>query len=119
MKTFNTNNLNAKDKAVIAALNALVKSKAKQERIASQIAIKTDDPILRQLMEAVNKSCRIMAEELLKEAGYKQPQSENTYKFLQTLSQDTSMEEPPKYLVENLLAAISNQEAMDSEYKCL
>ena len=57
----------AKDASVIAALRRLADSKTAQERIAAKL------PGI--LAKAVEKSTRIMAEDLLREAGYMLPQS--------------------------------------------
>ena len=103
-----------KDESVVSTLNSLAKSKAKQERIASQIASKTDNPVLRQLMEAVEKSSRLMAEDILREAGYMLPQSGNTHKLLQSLLENNTMENLPKEAIRELLDRLpNNDEAID------
>ena len=66
-----------KKEAVIAALRSLVSSKSEQEQLASLLPGK--------LAKALEKSNRIMAEDLLREAGYMLPQSGNVRQFLQEL----------------------------------
>ncbi len=99
-----------KDESVVSTLNSLAKSKGKQERIASQIAGKTDNPVLRQLMEAVEKSSRLMAEDILREAGYMLPQSGNTHKLLQSLLENNTMENLPKEAIRELLDRLPNND---------
>ena len=74
-----------KEKNVADALYALLKSKTVQERIARQLAENGDSPVLKQLAEAIAKSNRLMAEDILREAGYMLPQSGNTHSLLQSL----------------------------------
>lgn len=66
-----------KKEAVIAALRSLVASKSEQEQLASLLPGK--------LAKALEKSNHIMAENLLREAGYMLPQSGNVRQFLQEL----------------------------------
>ncbi|MEG2595694.1 MAG: 4Fe-4S binding protein [Ruthenibacterium sp.] len=80
----------AKASGVVSAMNALAHSKAKQEKIALQLAEKTDNPILQQLATAVAKSNRLMTEDILREAGYMLPQSKNTHAILRAM-----LENPP------------------------
>ena len=65
----------AKTDEVIAALRQLVGSKAEQELLAKGLP----GP----LAEAIKKSNRIMAEDLLRESGYMLPQSGNTRRLLE------------------------------------
>ena len=62
---------------VVEALRALVQSKAQAENIASQLPDT--------LSKAVAKSCRLMAEDLCREAGFMLPQSANTKEFLEQI----------------------------------
>ena len=85
-----------KEKNVADALYALLKSKTVQERIARQLAENGDSPVLKQLAEAIAKSNRLMAEDILREAGYMLPQSGNTHSLLQSLLNNPPGEEFPK-----------------------
>ncbi|MEG2123498.1 MAG: ferritin family protein [Clostridium sp.] len=95
---------------VVQAMKELSGSKAKQEKIALQIAETTDNPVLRQLAEAIAKSNRLMAEDIIREAGYMLPQSENTHLFLQSLLEHPISEDFPTEIVEKLLNMIPNNE---------
>ena len=92
----------AKTEEVIAALRQLVSSKAEQELIAQGLP----GP----LAEAIRKSNRIMAEDLLRESGYMLPQSGNTRRLLEDFL--SRREEPgfPIEAVEQLLASVSFNE---------
>jgi hypothetical protein len=63
----------------------LAESKAGQEQCARALMEHTDNPVLRQLAQALATSNRLMAEDLLREAGYMLPQSENTHALLRSL----------------------------------
>ena len=66
-----------KDDAVIAAMRALAASKTAQEQMASALP--------GTLAKALEKSNRIMAEDLLREAGYMLPQSGNAKALLEMM----------------------------------
>ena len=66
-----------KDNEVIAALRQLSGSKAEQEEMASALP--------GALAEALERSNRIMAEDLLREAGYMLPQSGNVRALLEEM----------------------------------
>ncbi|MDD4316411.1 MAG: 4Fe-4S binding protein, partial [Clostridia bacterium] len=63
-----------KNAAVVAAMNALLRSKSIQENIAAGLSGK--------FALAIEKSNRIMAEDIIREAGYMLPQSDNSKEFL-------------------------------------
>ncbi|MBT9775351.1 4Fe-4S dicluster domain-containing protein [Clostridium sp. MCC353] len=95
-----------KAEPVKMSLFALAQSKADQENIALQIAKNADDPVLAQLMEAAAKSNHLMAEDILREAGYMLPQSRNTRDFLKSLAENPPAEDFPVDAVEKLLRLI-------------
>lgn len=103
----------AKTEAVVAALKALMHSKAEQENIAAGLPGK--------LAAAVEKSNHIMAEDIIREAGFMLPQSNNTKTFLQSLLDSEQPEGFPKEVVEKLLEIFNkNEEEMKmSENKTL
>ena len=74
-----------KSENVVAALNAVAKSKSKQEKMALQLAEDTDKDGFARLMTAFAKSNRLVAEDLLREAGFMLPQSANTHHLLREL----------------------------------
>ncbi len=67
-----------KEDAVIAAQRTLASSKALQEQMAAAIPGK--------LAKAIERSSRIMREDILREAGYMLPQSGNAYSLLSGLA---------------------------------
>ena len=91
-----------KTDAVTAALRRLVRSKAEQETVAAGLP----GP----LAEAFRKSERIMAEDLLREAGYMLPQSGNTRDLLKEMLSYAQEPGFPAKAAERLLAAISFNE---------
>ena len=95
-----------KSDAVKKALFALSKSKIEQEKVAAGIVNSSDDPIVRQLALALSKSNRLMAEDLLREAGYMLPQSKNAKNFLQSLMDSPQPEDFPTEVVEKLLTIL-------------
>ena len=90
-----------KTESVVSGLNALLRSKSQQENIVAGLPGK--------LAKAIEKSNRIMAEDIIREAGYMLPQSQNTKNFLQSLL-DQNPEGLPKETVEKLLKALYGRE---------
>ena len=84
-----------KEETVAEALRGLIQSKARAERLASQLP--------GALSAAVEKSSRLMAEDLCREAGYMLPQSENSRAFLKRLKDYPGI---PADLVDVLLQTI-------------
>lgn len=88
-----------KSDLVVSALKALLRSKSGQENMAAAMG----GP----LAKAIEMSNHIMAEDLIREAGYMLPQSENTIQFLQSLLDGKQPEGFPKEAVEKLITLIS------------
>jgi rubrerythrin/NAD-dependent dihydropyrimidine dehydrogenase PreA subunit len=99
-----------KKNSVANTLTELAESKAIQEKAALQIAENTDNAVLRQLAEAIAKSNRLMSEDLLREAGFMLPQSENTHTLLQSLLDNPPFDDFPSEAVRKLLDKIPNNE---------
>lgn len=91
-----------KTERVTNALKALMRSKSEQEQIAMQLPGK--------LAVAIEKSNHIMAEDIIREAGYMLPQSENTKKFLQSLLEQKNAVGFPKETIVKLLEALNKNE---------
>lgn len=87
---------------VVSALFSAAKSKTQQEKHAAAIAATAKSGALRQIAEAIEMSNRMMAEDLIREAGYMLPQSDNVKYFLQSLL-DNPTEGLPRDKVERLL----------------
>lgn len=111
-----------KDDAVVQALNALASNKAKQEKIAEQIAEETKDPILRQLARAVVRSNRLMAEDIIREAGFMLPQSNQAYEFLSGQLNSKHPADFPEAAVKELLSTIAfhekKEEKLMEKWRC-
>lgn len=88
-----------KEEKVVEALRGLLQSKAKAENLAAQLPDA--------LSAAVEKSSRLMAEDLCREAGFMLPQSGNTREFLESIRDYPGI---PKETVENLLDTIQFNE---------
>lgn len=91
-----------KTEAVIGALKVLMRSKSEQENIAAGLPNK--------LAIAIEKSNLIMAEDIIREAGYMLPQSDNAKEFLRSLLEQKQTEGFPKETVEKLLKAFNGNE---------
>lgn len=102
-----------KTNEVVNAMNELLHSKSAQENIAAGVDGK--------LAIAIEKSNHIMQEDILREAGYMLPQSQNTKKFLQSLLANKQEEGFPKEIVEKLLQSFNkeNESKNMSENKTL
>lgn len=90
-----------KDKEVVDILFNLADNKIKQEILAKSLMENTEDKNMKLLLEAIMKSNRIMAEDVVREAGYMLPQSENSIKVLQQ-ENDISTQKTAKMLTEFL-----------------
>jgi rubrerythrin/NAD-dependent dihydropyrimidine dehydrogenase PreA subunit len=87
---------------VITALKALMRSKSEQENIAAGLPGK--------LAVAIGKSNHIMAEDIIREAGFMLPQSENVEGFLRELLEHNQPEGFPGEIVKKLLEAFNKNE---------
>ena len=99
-----------KEAKVVNALTSLAKSKAVQERVARELSESSGSAELRQLAAALEKSNRLMGEDLLREAGYMLPQSGNTHKFLQSLLDNPPAGDFPKDIVLRLLELLPDND---------
>lgn len=93
----------AKEERCAESLKSLAASKARQEAAAAGLAARTDDPVLRRLAEAVERSNRLMAEDLYREAGYMLPQSRNAHDLLAFLVSGQYSEDFPAEAAKRLL----------------
>ncbi|MEG0897165.1 MAG: 4Fe-4S binding protein [Ruthenibacterium sp.] len=100
----------SKETSVVGAMNALAESKAKQEKIALQLAQSTANPILRQFATAIAKSNRLMTEDILREAGYMLPQSDNAHRMLQSLIENPPTEDFPVETAKKLVQMLANND---------
>ena len=100
-----------KEDKVVEALRGLIQSKAQAENIASQLP--------GALSAAVEKSSRLMAEDLCREAGFMLPQSGNTRAFLEQIRSYPGI---PADVVDELFHTIqfneNQEEAKMERWKC-
>jgi rubrerythrin/Fe-S-cluster-containing hydrogenase component 2 len=91
-----------KIEAVENILKSLLRSKSKQEATAAGLSGK--------LAVAIEKSNRIMAEDIIREAGYMLPQSKNVKDFLKSLLDQNQTEGFPVEIVKKLLKLLDQTE---------
>lgn len=108
----------AKTDSVKAVLNSVAGRKADEEKAALQIAETAENDGLYRLMQAVARSERLVAEDIMREAGYMLPQSNNAHELLEGL-----IAKPPAgFPVEaakKLLNMIPNNEKKKKEGKVM
>ena len=101
----------AKKEEVVEALRAIIQSKTQAEKAAATLD--------NELGAAIEKSCRLMAEDLVREAGYMLPQSANTKAFLENIR---TIENIPADIVDKLLKTLDfNEKTEDKKmekWKC-
>jgi hypothetical protein len=98
-----------KSEAVKRALRLLSASKSRQEKIVVEISKRADSPALKKMSQALSQSNRIMAEDIMREAGYMLPQSQNVRAFIQALIDRPQSEDFPKAAAERLLAILKKE----------
>ena len=108
----------AKTDSVKAVLNSVAKRKADEEKAALQIAEATEKDGLYRLMKAVAKSERLVAEDIMREAGYMLPQSNNAHELLEELIAK-SPDGFPVETAKKLLNMIPNNENRKKEVKVM
>lgn len=106
-----------KTDAICTALRALAESKVKQEQIAAAVEATAEGAADRRLAQALRMSTRLMAEDLLREAGFMLPQSENVRELLLSLLKDAPTDFP-RTAAEKLLALYTKKD-MDQEEKVM
>ncbi len=108
----------AKTDSVKAVLNSVAQRKADEEKAALQIAEATEKDGLYRLMKAVAKSERLVAEDIMREAGYMLPQSNNAHELLEELIAK-SPDGLPVETAKKLLNMIPNNENEKKEVKAM
>lgn len=91
-----------KTEKVCAALFNMVKQKIEERQAALAVAAQTDKAGLKALMHAFAKSEQLVAEDLMREAGFMLPQSANAHKLLRALADDPPEGFPVKTALELL-----------------
>ncbi len=95
---------------VRGVLNGMAQSKMDGEKAALQIAAETDREGLERLMKAVAKSERLIAEDIMREAGFMLPQSNNTHELLEGWIADPPGPGFPAETAKRVLGMIPNNE---------
>ena len=93
-----------------AALNQLADQKAIGENIARTIKNTTEKDGLYRLMAAVEKSERLVGEDVMREAGFMLPQSKDAHEMLKGLMGRTDLDEATRKTAEKLDAVIDCNE---------
>lgn len=110
-----------KTDGVIKTLYELAGSKAVQEQIATQLKENSGHPVAIQLAQAIETSNRLMAEDILREAGYMLPQSANAENLLKAMLEHPA-EDFPVEAAEQLLKMLKFNEKAEEEkveqWKC-
>lgn len=100
----------SKTDQVKSVLNKTAQAKAEEEKEALQIAEAADKDGLYRLMKAVAKSERLVAEDIMREAGFMLPQSNNTHELLEDLVTNPPTRDFPVDAAKKLLEMIPNNE---------
>ncbi len=105
-----------KESGVVALANAIAKNKAEQESIARQLAQTAENDGLYRLTAAMEKSIRLVNEDLLREAGYMLPQSANSHRLLQSFAAAPPSPDFPVEAAKQLLGLLAcNEENKDKD----
>lgn len=99
-----------KQDTVRASLNYMAGNKTTGEKIALQVSETTEDEGLARLMRAFAKSERLIAEDIMREAGFMLPQSHNTHILLETLIENPPTPDFPAEAARKLLDLIPDNE---------
>ena len=95
-----------KSEAVVEALRLLAEQKVAQAHLAGTLAASSEDPTGKKLAEALSLSSRLMAEDLVREAGFLLPQSQPVRALLQALLDAPQPDDFPRETVEALLQSL-------------
>ena len=103
--------------SVLSLSYDLAAGKASQEQMARQLAQEAQAPGLTRLLAAVEKSVRLVSEDLTRESGYMLPQSANTHQLLQDLADNPPAPDFPAAAARELLARIPCNEPLKEDVK--
>lgn len=93
---------------VVTKMRVLSKNKAKQEQLFTRLEQTALSEPARRLAEAMRRSCRLMAEDVIRESGYMLPQSENVLTLIRNELETVKDKEYPKDAAKRLLELLSN-----------
>lgn len=94
-----------RDKAddVVTSLNALLKSKSEQKLIAKNIENECSDKLGKDFAKAIAISCQMQAEDIIREAGFMLPQSDNSIAMLEEMLINEKDTDFPRETAQQLL----------------
>ena len=92
-----------KKQAVLSAMRKLSASKSAQEQAVAQLEQAALSEPARRLAKAMRRSCRLMAEDLLRESGFMLPQNENVQALLRNELETVTDEAYPNDAAKRLL----------------
>ena len=104
-----------KAESVVDAENRLAFNKAREEAAARQIARETSQDGLYRLATGIARSSRLVAEDILREAGYMLPQSGNAHALLRELMANPPGEGFPMDAARQLLELIPDNDATEEK----
>lgn len=104
-----------KQSSVVNTAFTLTAHKAQEEKIAKQILDVSDSDVLTRLAEGVGRSARLIGEDVMREAGYMLPQSDNTHRLLKQFIADPPTDDFPVDAAKRLLELIPNNEVEQKE----
>lgn len=100
----------------------LAEDRVAQAQAAATVVAQAQDPVERQLAESIRQSSQLMAEDILREAGYLLPQSPNVRTLLLDLKNKPQAEGFPIAALERLLQLIPEstikEEKIMPKYRC-
>ena len=99
-----------KAERVLSASHVLSKNKADEEKIARQLAAAVPSDAFYRLMAALEKSARLVNEDILREAGFMLPQSGNTHELLLSWASNPPSEDFPVEAARNLVAMLPDND---------
>lgn len=100
-----------KELSVLAQAQALTGNKAREEQMARQLAQVVQAPGLYRLLKAVERSARLVQEDLHRESGYMLPQSKKAHGLLKQLLENPPTPEFPREAAQALLEKLPQNEA--------
>lgn len=95
---------------VVEVFGNMTGMKAQSEKAASELAESAKEDGLYRLMKAIERSERIISEDLFREAGYMLPQSANSHALLQKLIANPPSPDFPMDAAKKLLTKLPNNE---------
>jgi len=99
-----------KSVSVTDALGKMSAMKTETESAAKSIAQQSADSGLRRLMKAVEKSERLVSEDILRESGFMLPQSDNAHQMLEYLIANPPTADFPAEAAKKIIRLIPNNE---------